>query len=256
MADKSLVYIYHNAIDRAGEHNESKVFAETPRAIEEITALVRKLYNNLQISNFYITADHGFLYRQNAICESQKYSNIVSQNPIEASKRYILTDDDSLSIPYTTTVTLDEPNKNLRVINPYGYDLFKTQGAGIQYVHGGVSLHETVIPIIHISELNAKKGEKLSRPVGVRLKSVVRKITNRSFALDFEQYEKVEDKVQAINCETYFVDENGNKVSGEYRFIANSSSDDASTRVTRIRFTLKNIEFDRNNRYYLILSNV
>lgn len=256
MADKSLVYIYHNAIDRAGEHNESKVFAETPRAIEEITALVRKLYNNLQISNFYITADHGFLYRQNAICESQKYSNIVSQNPIEASKRYILTDDDSLSIPYTTTVTLDEPNKNLRVINPYGYDLFKTQGAGIQYVHGGASLHETVIPIIHISELNAKKGEKLSRPVGVRLKSVVRKITNRSFALDFEQYEKVEDKVQAINCETYFVDENGNKVSGEYRFIANSSSDDASTRVTRIRFTLKNIEFDRNNRYYLILRNV
>lgn len=256
MADKSIVYIYHNVIDRAGEHNETKVFAETPRAIEEITALVRRLYNHLQISNFYITADHGFLYRQNAICESQKYSNIVSQNPLEASKRYLLTDDDSLSIPYTTTVTLDEFGENLRVINPYSYDLFKTQGAGTQYVHGGASLHETVVPIIHISELNAKKGEKLSRPVGVRLKSVVRKITNRSFALDFEQYEKVEDKVQAINCETYFVDESGNKVSGEYRFIANSSSDDASTRVTRIRFTLKNIEFDRNNRYYLILRNI
>lgn len=256
MADKSIVYIYHNVIDRAGEHNETKVFAETSRAIEEITALVRRLYNHLQISNFYITADHGFLYRQNAICESQKYSNIVSQNPLEASKRYLLTDDDSLSIPYTTTVTLDEFGENLRVINPYSYDLFKTQGAGTQYVHGGASLHETVVPIIHISELNAKKGEKLSRPVGVRLKSVVRKITNRSFALDFEQYEKVEDKVQAINCETYFVDESGNKVSGEYRFIANSSSDDASTRVTRIRFTLKNIEFDRNNRYYLILRNI
>ena len=51
------------------------------------------------------------------------------------------------------------------------------------------------------------------------------------------------------------MDESGNKVSGEYRFIANSSSDDSSTRVTRIRFTLKNIEFDRNNRYYLILRN-
>lgn len=256
MADKSLVYIYHNIIDKAGEHNEAKVFDETPKAIEEITSLVRKLYNNLQISNFYISADHGFLYRKNAIFESQKYSNVVAQKPLEASKRYVLTNDSSTNIPYTTSFSIDEMQEDLRVINPYSYDLFKTQGAGIQYVHGGASLQETIIPIIHISELNAKKGEKLSRPVGVRLKSVVRKITNRSFALDFEQYEKVEDKVQAISCETYFVDESGNKVSGEYRFIANSSSDDASTRVTRIRFTLKNIEFDRNNRYYLILRNV
>lgn len=256
MSDKSLVYIYHNVIDKVGEHNETKVFDETPKAIEEITSLVRKLYNHLQISNFYITADHGFLYRKNAIFESLKYSNVVSQKPLEASKRYVLTNDSGTNIPYTTTFALDEFQEDLRVINPYSYDLFKTQGAGVQYVHGGTSLQETVIPIIHISELNAKKGEKLSRPVGVRLKSVVRKITNRSFALDFEQYEKVEDKVQAISCETYFVDESGNKVSGEYHFIANSSSDDVQTRVTRIRFTLKNIEFDRNNRYYLILRNV
>ena len=26
MADKSLVYIYHNVVDNAGEHNENKVF--------------------------------------------------------------------------------------------------------------------------------------------------------------------------------------------------------------------------------------
>lgn len=255
MADKSLVYIFHNVIDNAGEHNESRVFAETPKAIEEICALVKKLYNHLQISNYYITGDHGFLYRTNTIYESQKYSNVVSQNPVEASKRYVLTDDENVNIPYTTSFAIDEVKDGLKVINPFGYDLFKTQGAGIQYVHGGTSLQETIVPIIHISELNAKKGEKLSRPVGVRLKSVVRKITNRSFTLDFEQYEKVEDKIQAINCETYFVDENGTKVSGEYRFIANSNSDDASTRVTRIRFTLKNIEFNRNNRYYLILRN-
>ena len=61
---------------------------------------------------------------------------------------------------------------------------------------------------------------------------------------------------EVIRCETYFVDEDGNKVSGEYRFIANSTSDDAMTRVTKIRFTLKNMEFDRNKRYYLILRNM
>ncbi len=252
MADKSLVYIYHNVVDNAGEHNERKVFDVVPNAISEIVALVRKLYNNLQISNFFITADHGFLYRRNALLESQKYSNIVAQKPLEASKRYLITDDSSLQIPYTSEFKLLGKD-DCKVVVPYGYDIFKTQGAGIQYVHGGASLQETIVPIIHISELNARKGEKLSRPVGVRLKSIVRKITNRSFALDFEQYEKVEDKIQPITCLTYFVDEADNKVSGEYRFTANSSSDDIAQRLTKIRYTLKNIEFDRSKRYFLIL---
>lgn len=252
MADKSLVYIYHNVVDNAGEHNERKVFDVVPNAITEIVALVRKLYNNLQISNFFITADHGFLYRRNALLESQKYSNIVAQKPLEASKRYLITDDSSLQIPYTSEFKLLGKD-DCKVVVPYGYDIFKTQGAGIQYVHGGASLQETIVPIIHISELNARKGEKLSRPVGVRLKSIVRKITNRSFALDFEQYEKVEDKIQPITCLTYFVDEADNKVSGEYRFTANSSSDDITQRLTKIRYTLKNIEFDRSKRYFLIL---
>lgn len=256
MADKSLVYIYHNVVDNAGEHNENKVFDVVPTAVNEIVALVKKLYNNLQISNFFITADHGFLYRRNPVLESQKYSNIITQKPLEASKRYLITDNMSMDIPYTTEFKLPiNTESDCKVINPYGYDIFKTQGSGIQYVHGGTSLQETIVPIIHISELNARKGEKLSRPVGVRLKSIQRKITNRSFALDFEQYEKVEDKVQPINCITYFVDEAGNKVSSEYPFVANSISDDASQRVTRIRFTLKNIEFDRAKRYFLILCN-
>ena len=101
MADKSLVYIYHNVIDNAGEHNEKKVFDVAETAINEILMLIRKLYNSLQISNFYITADHGFLYRVNTVQESAKYSNVVSMHPTEASKRYVLTDDSSFSIPYS-----------------------------------------------------------------------------------------------------------------------------------------------------------
>lgn len=68
--------------------------------------------------------------------------------------------------------------------------------------------------------------------------------------------EKVEDKKQAINCETYIVDQNGEKVSNEYKFVCNSSSDDPSTRVTKIRFTLKNIQFDRNKAYFLVLKDL
>lgn len=253
MADKSLVYIYHNVVDNAGEHNESKVFDVVESAVDEIVSLIRKLYNNLQISNYYITADHGFLYRRKPVEESQKYSDILSLNSLECSRRFVLTDDESLTIPYTMDFVLgDVSNGNYRLITPYGYDVFKTSG-GLQYVHGGPSLQEIIVPIVHISELRAANSKETVAPVGVRLKSIMRKITNRSFNLEFEQVEKVEDKKQPVTCETYIEDEAGNKVSNVYKFLAASESDDLEQRVTRVRFNLMNIDFDRNKRYYLIL---
>ncbi len=256
MSDKSIVYIYHDVVDNAGEHNESKVFDVVPTAIDEILLLIRKLYNNLQISNFYVTADHGFLYRRNKVEESMKYSGITSLNAEEKSKRYVITSDDSVGVPYTTEFKLKKVSDGqYRVITPYGYDLFNTQGAGLQYVHGGASLQETIVPIIHIGELRGRQNKDAVLPVGVRLKSVTRKITNRSFTLEFEQYEKVEERKQAITCLTYIIDENDNKVSNEYRFVAASESDDIDARTTKIRFNLVNNEFDRSKRYFLVLKN-
>lgn len=257
ISDKNVVYIYHDVIDNAGEHNESKVFDVVENCIEEIVNLVKKLYNNLQISNFYITADHGFIYRRNEVLESNKYSNVVQLNAVETSKRYLITDDDSITIPNTNEINVDKFfGSHYKVIAPWGYDLFKTQGAGIQYVHGGTSLQETIVPIIHVSELRSRTDIEVARPVSVRLKSITRKITNRSFTLEFEQMEKVEEKKHPITCETYIVDESGEKVSNEYKFVANSSNDDPDTRVTKIRFTLNNNQFDRNKPYFLILKDV
>lgn len=253
MADKSLVYIYHNVVDNAGEHNESKVFDVVETALNEILSLIKKLYNSLQISNYYITADHGFLYRRKPVEESQKYSDIMSLNPTECARRYVLTNDSSLNIPYTTDFVLtDVSDGQYRLITPYGYDIFKTPG-GLQYVHGGSSLQEIIVPIVHISELRAISSKETVAPVGVRLKSIMRKITNRSFNLEFEQVEKVEDKKQPITCETYIEDESGTKVSGVYKFVAASESDDLEQRVTKVRFNLMNIDFDRSKRYYLVL---
>lgn len=256
MSNKSMVYVYHNVIDNTGEHNESKVFDVAATAIKEILDLVRKIYNDLQISNFFITADHGFVYRRIVVEDSDKYSNVVSMHPTEASKRFVISDDPSFGIPYTLEYPLHTADGVFKVISPYSYDLFKTPGAGLQYVHGGASLQETVVPIIQIGELSSSKNRDVASPVGVRLKSITRKITNRSFSLDFEQTEKVEGSKLAISCETYIVDESGEKVSGTYPFVAASTSDDPNTRVTSIRFTLMNIQFDRNKRYYLILRNV
>jgi uncharacterized protein (TIGR02687 family) len=256
MKDRSLVYIYHDLVDNAGEHNENKVFEVTQQAIKEITTLIKKLYNNLQISNFFVVADHGFIYRRGQIDASNKYGDIVSFKATETSKRFLITDDQSCNVAYTLEFPLKcSEDEKYKVIVPRSYDLYKTQGGGIQYVHGGASLQETIVPILHISELRSSKLKEIPSFVGVRLKTVNRKVTNRSFTLEFEQYEKVEDKKLPTHCITYFIDEEGNKVSGEYKFIADSAQNDLDGRVTKIRFALKNITFNRNNRYYLILKN-
>ena len=256
---QDVVYIYHNQIDARGDKaaSENEVFTACEEAIEEIYTLIKRIASQANTYHFIVTADHGFIYRRNEVLESNKYSNVVQLNAVETSKRYLITDDDSITIPNTNEINVDKFfGSHYKVIAPWGYDLFKTQGAGIQYVHGGTSLQETIVPIIHVSELRSRTDIEVARPVSVRLKSITRKITNRSFTLEFEQMEKVEEKKHPITCETYIVDESGEKVSNEYKFVANSSNDDPDTRVTKIRFTLNNNQFDRNKPYFLILKDV
>lgn len=248
-ADKALVYVYHNVIDKEGENNEDGVLSVVDTAIKEILSLIRKLYNNLQISNFIVTADHGFIYKRRKVDESQKYSGITTLKSKETSRRFLITDD-VVSIPYTQ----EFETYGTKVVVPSSYDVFKTQGGGMQFVHGGASLQEIVVPVIRISDLRSKGKVEASGPVGVRLKSIQRKITRRDgLVYEFEQYEKVEGKKIERLVSVYFCDEENNMVSGEYSFLANSTSNDLETRVYKIRFTLNNTSFDRNKRYFLVI---
>lgn len=98
----------------------------------------------------------------------------MSLNSIECARRYILTDDSSLNIPYATDFVLSNVSDGqFRLITPYGYDIFKTPG-GLQYVHGGSSLQEIIIPIVHISELRAISSKETVAPVGVSLHEVIK----------------------------------------------------------------------------------
>jgi uncharacterized protein (TIGR02687 family) len=252
MKDKSLVYIYHDRIDNAGEHKESEVFEASNKAIEEILTLIKKLYNTLQISNFIVTADHGFLYRDLKVDDSLKYNEISKIKPVELSRRYAIINDQS-TVPYTLRFSLDYLGEdNPSVITPYSYDYFKSPG-GIQYVHGGSSLQEIIVPCLKISELRSGSLKETIGPVGVRIKSVIRSIKERSFIIEFEQIEKVADKKSDRKLITYFINDKNQDVSGRYTFIANSDSDDLNQRITRVRFTLNNIEFNRDKPCMLVL---
>lgn len=253
MRDKSLVYIFHDTIDNAGEHDESHIFEACDKAIDQIIALISKLYNGLQISNYIVTSDHGFIYRNKKLQEADKYKSISFMGLSDMSQRYVIVDDDT-ELSFTNKFEMNYLGDcSSKVIVPYGYDLFKKQGGGIQYVHGGASLQEIVTPVVTLSEMRSGSSINVVEHVKVRLKSVNRKIMNKSFSLQFEQLEKVGGKKTEANVKVYFVDENKDIISDEKVFIANKVTDLLSERTIEIRFLLKNQDYDRNKRYYLVM---
>ena len=64
---KKVVYIYHNVVDIAGEHDENNVFDACEKAISQIELLVKDLHTTFSGVNCYITADHGFFYKRGKV---------------------------------------------------------------------------------------------------------------------------------------------------------------------------------------------
>mgnify|MGYP000867571265 FL=1 len=250
---KKLIYIYHNVIDAVGDKaaTERDVFEAVEKALDDLNNLVKNLVNSISATNIYITTDHGFIYRRSPLQEYDKITK-ADVKSIDEGRRFILTNDSSkhqglLTLPMNYLIK----DANLCTIVPKGVVRFKMQGAGANYVHGGASLQEIVIPVIKFK--NIRKDEYKSSKVEVKLTSISRKITNRITYLEFFQTEKVEEKKIAMRLKIYFEDEEGNRISNENIVIADSRSSKPDERSYKEKFTLKDKPYDKAKKYYLIL---
>ena len=74
MTGQELIYIYHNQVDARGDHaaTENEVFSAAQESISEIMNLIQKLTVDKSITNYIITADHGFIYKRDKLDESDK----------------------------------------------------------------------------------------------------------------------------------------------------------------------------------------
>ena len=258
MGGKEVVYIYHNAIDVTGDMplTESKVFEACETAIDELAAIVKIIVNDLSSTNICITSDHGFLYTYQPLEESQKISRQTFGGEVyELGRRY------ALVRPETTAEYLLPVNTGREIggLPTKGYApqetvRIKVQGGGDNYVHGGISLQEMVVPVIVYKGMRSsnKNYIEVTNP-GLTLISESRKAANLMFSLDFLQKNPVGDKVQPCNYSIYFTDSEGVTISDKQTVIADRTSPNASERVFRVRFTLKSIAFDRNKTYRLVI---
>ena len=257
---KEVVYIYHNTIDATGDKasTETKVFEACKEAIEELNALVKIIVNDLSGANIIITADHGFLYTYKPLDESLKISRQTFEGEVyELGRRYALVAPDT-SGEYLLPVNTGRVISGVQTKGyaPQDTVRIKMPGGGENYVHGGVSLQEMVVPVIVYKAVRSgsKNYVEVKNP-GLSLISESRKISNLMFSLEFLQKQPIGEKVQSCNYILNFIDEDGVPISDFQTVIADRSNINASDRVYRVRFSLKQMQYNRNKIYRLVIKN-
>lgn len=253
MTGQELIYIYHNQVDARGDHaaTENEVFSAAQESISEIMNLIQKLTVDKSITNYIITADHGFIYKRDKLDESDKV-NLPKQSGAYLNKRFILTKE-PLSIEGALNYSLEylgSENKDVYVTVPRGAEIFKAPGGGQNYVHGGASLQEIIVPLIKV------KTERYKKEVGnveVVLTSLSRKITNLITYLDFIQTENVSDTLQPIKIKVFFETDSGEKISDEEIIVADKKNASPEKRQFREKFTFRNRKYSKDEKYYLVM---
>lgn len=247
-----VVYIYHNQIDAIGDKKvtEDKVFDACSDAIDELCKLVNRITN--VGSNILITADHGFIYTYQSLSESDKVEkDLVDGDIYECDHRYMIMNSDSNS-DYLMPVNMKLYKTDKKGFVPSKYIRIKRQGGGVNYVHGGTSLQEMIVPLITFKNMRAdSKGFQSTSKVTLQLLSQTRRVSNSIVRLDFFQQEIVGGKTIPNEFEVFFSDENGKLISDVQLIIADSNSDNVKMRTYRKQFSMKSIEYTKTTKYYL-----
>ena len=248
-----VVYVYHNQIDARGDkaNTEDEVFVACEEAIQEIVDLIRKISINANTYRFLITSDHGFIYKRDKLSESDKICTISDKNAF-INRRFVVAPE----------AVIDEGVQNMsmgrilgnedqKVVSfPVSSNVFKVSGGGQNFVHGGSSPQEMLVPVL---DIKMERGHMETRPAQIALVSIVQKITNLITTMDFIQSDAVSDTVKKTTYKMYFISEDNEKISNENTYIADNRDVDPQKRIFRMRFTFKNKKYDKNKQYYLVV---
>ncbi|QOP44189.1 BREX-1 system phosphatase PglZ type A [Sulfurimonas sediminis] len=239
----SVVYIYHDEIDKMGEKNEIKTFDAVQSTFKSIIKIIKQI-SNFNGSNILITSDHGFLYTNQATADSE-FCKVEIQNAIKINRRFIIGKnlEDGTCVAKYSGDNLGISGDNEYLI-PKSISKIRVQGGGNRFIHGGASLQELVIPLI---EVNIKKG-KSSNIKDVNVDIIpMRNISTNTVNVSLYQSEVVDDKTKPITLKISFQSLDGVLLSDEFKHTFNSTEQYDTNRETRFKMTFKQNINEYNN---------
>ena len=253
LTKRQIIYVYHNQIDARGDkaNTEDEVFNACEEAVQEIVDLIHRISVSGNTYHFIVTADHGFIYKRDKLTESDKISG-KSADKAFVNRRFIVSkvtlEDDGIDHMSMGRILGNEDSKV--VSYPVSSNVFKVAGGGANYVHGGSSPQEMLVPVL---EFKMERGHMETKNAEIALVSIVHKITNLITSMDFIQSDAVSDTVKAAKYRIFFLSEDNEKISNENSYVADSREENAQKRIFRMRFTFKNKKYDKDKQYYLVV---
>lgn len=253
LTKRQIIYVYHNQIDARGDkaNTEDEVFHACEEAVQEIMDLIHRISVSGNTYHFIVTADHGFIYKRDKLTESDKISGKSAEKAF-VNRRFIVSkaalEDDGIDHMSMGRVLGNEDSKV--VSYPVSSNVFKVAGGGANYVHGGSSPQEMLVPVL---EFKMERGHMETKNAEIALVSIVHKITNLITSMDFIQSDAVSDTVKAAKYRIFFLSEDNEKISNENSYVADSREENAQKRIFRMRFTFKNKKYDKDKQYYLVV---
>lgn len=179
----SLVYIFHDSIDKVSHDGNAKQITQSCRdAINDIATMIPKIHASYNVTEVYITSDHGFLFNDIEFADKDKHK--IDEDNLEKCSRYYLTNSDA-PVSGVVKFALNEVSGiqnagNVFVAVPEGTNRFAAPSGGYMFTHGGAALQEIIIPII----TSRQERTDSKQPVGVMI--LDRKLSMQASRLRFK----------------------------------------------------------------------
>lgn len=245
-SSNDVVYIYHNRIDAVGDKRDSEdlVFEAVNEALDELVKIIRKL-STANATNMLVTSDHGFIYQNRAIDESD-FTGVeaVGNAILFKDRRFVLGKGlvNSSSLHKFTPVQLGLDGE-VEVQIPKSINRLRLKGSGSRFVHGGATLQEVVIPILKI---NKKRQSDIAIVEVEIIRGASSVITSGQLAVTMYQTGPVTDKIQPRVLRAGIYTEAGELISDCHDLTFDLSSENPRERELQVRFVLTRKADDAN----------
>ncbi len=238
LRNNDVIYIYHNRIDSTGDKRESeeRVFEAVEDTLQEIVRIVKKMIG-LNVNNLLITSDHGFIYQNRPIDESDFAAvNAEGDTVLFKDRRFIF----GKGLKEAANLRKFSPAAlglvgDVEVQIPKSINRLRLQGSGSRYVHGGASLQEVVIPVLSVHKRRSNDIVNVEVDILQGASSV---ITSGQLAVSLYQAEPVTDNVQQRTLCAGIYTQEGELISDSHNLTFDLSSDNPRERELQVRFVL------------------
>lgn len=246
-----LIYIYSNTIEKVGDAlaTETNVFKATEDEMDKLVRLVKAISSS-NGSNILITADHGYIY-QNETLDETDFTDFKAQGGtcyIE-NRRFVvgksLWKGNGAKTWKSEEVGL-KAGADIQICK--GINRIRKQGSGTRFIHGGSMLQEVVVPVLHV---NVKKKTDLKQ-VDVDILGKQTRITQMNQSVKFYQTEEATDKVKGMTLRMGFYTAEGEILSDQATLTFDSTSAESNLREQTHTFKFKNTISRLNGRTVLL----